>query len=305
MSGSETVELPGERATIRGLLYRHADPRPCVVMGHGFTATAQGMVADRYAEVLHQGGLTVLLIDHEGFGLSDGEPRGVVNRWLQCRGYQHAMTYAAGLDSVDASRLALWGDSLSGSVVLTVAALDPRVAAVVVQVPACGTAVGPEDADGTAYLALQEFWATADVVGDATLGPQMPVVSPDQATTPSLLEPPTADRWFHEYGDRPGSTWRNQARGATLETPVPYFTSTVVPHLTCPSLWIIAEDDEMPGAQPDVALRCFDLAGGAKDKLMVTGGHFGLLYDESPLFERVSRAQAAYLAEVFELPPPS
>lgn len=295
MSVWQAVELPGEKGLIRGRLYSHDTARPCVIMGHGYSATVDGMVADAYAEVLHRAGLAVLLFDHEGFGHSDGEPRRVINRWLQCRGYQHALDHAATLDAVDPSRLALWGDSLSGSVVLTVGAFDERVAALVVQVPACGRSVGPADPDGSSYRALRAFYAEADVIASADVSEPMPVVSPDQSTTPSLLEPATAFEWFTEYGGRDGSTWVNNARTAASVTPVPYFTDHVVPHLRCPSLWIIAEDDEMPGAEPEVALHCFELAGGAASKVLIDGGHFGLLYPDRPAFARSSQTQAAFL----------
>ena len=295
------VEFPGERAVLRGRLYRHDGPRPAVVMAHGFSATAIGMVADRYAEVLHGAGLAVLLYDHEGFGLSDGKPRQVINRWLQCRGYQHALSYAADHPCVDRQRLALWGDSLSASIAITVAAFDVRVSALVVQVPACGSVLGNGDPDGAAYAALRDFYTSADVTDSWVLGEPQPVVSEDQAAAPSLLEPITAYRWFCEYGLRPGSTWRNTATPATLATPVPFSTGIMARRLTCPSLWVIAAEDEMPGAETPIATHCFDLAGGQKEKLIVEGGHFGLLYDTSPLFGEVSQAQASFLARTFSI----
>ena len=251
--------------------------------------------------MLHGAGLAVLLYDHEGFGLSDGKPRQVINRWLQCRGYQHALSYAADHPCVDRQRLALWGDSLSASIAITVAAFDVRVSALVVQVPACGSVLGNGDPDGAAYAALRDFYTSADVTDSWVLGEPQPVVSEDQAAAPSLLEPITAYRWFCEYGLRPGSTWRNTATPATLATPLPFSTGIMARRLTCPSLWVIAAEDEMPGAETPIATHCFDLAGGQKEKLIVEGGHFGLLYDTSPLFGEVSQAQASFLARTFSI----
>ena len=45
------------------------------------------------------------------------------------------MRYARGHDAIDPQRIALWGTSLSGGHVLSVAATDPLIAAVVSQVP--------------------------------------------------------------------------------------------------------------------------------------------------------------------------
>ena len=82
----EVVEFPSEGATLRGRFYRpvQAAPWPTVVMTHGTTATIT-MCLDRYAEVFCRAGLAVLLYDHRNFGLSGGEPRQLINPWLQAR----------------------------------------------------------------------------------------------------------------------------------------------------------------------------------------------------------------------------
>lgn len=90
----ELVEFPSEGATLRGRFYHpeRAAPWPAVVMTHGTTATIT-MCLDRYAEVFCRAGLAVLLYDHRNFGLSGGEPRQLINPWLQARGYRDAMNY--------------------------------------------------------------------------------------------------------------------------------------------------------------------------------------------------------------------
>lgn len=297
-SAHRLVEFPSQGATLRGRLYEHGagTPEPIVVMTHGFSATITGMVADRYAEVLHAAGLNVLLFDHRSFGLSGGEPRQVLNRWIQARGYRDALDFVSALPEVDASRVALWGDSLSGSMALGVAAFDERVRAVVVQVPACGSEPPPADPDGSSFRALRDTFLGADVESHPkeTIGP-MPVVSPDQIGSPSLLTPITAFRWFIDYGGRPGTNWQNWTIRVVADTPVPYHAGLCAPHLHGASLWVIAGDDEMPGAEPHVARMAFDAAPQPKELLEVEGGHFGLLYHPSPLFDQVSAAQADFL----------
>ena len=64
-------------------------------MAHGLSATISGMTADRYAEVFRDAGFAVLLFDHRNFGISDGEPRQQINKWVQARGYRDAMTFLA------------------------------------------------------------------------------------------------------------------------------------------------------------------------------------------------------------------
>ena len=297
----QLVGFPSEGAMLRGRLYAHAGPtRPAVIMAHGFTATITGMVADRYAEVLHAAGVTVLLFDHRGFGLSGGEPRLVLNRWTQMRGYRDALTFLIGSGAIDPSRIAVWGDSLSASVAIAVAAFDERVAALIAQVPACGSEPPRTDPSGAAFNSLREIYRSglpADTPVER-IGP-MAVVSPDQLTSPSLLTPITAFRWFIDYGARPGTGWQNLA---TLELPAtefPYHAGVCSPHLRGPSFWAIADDDEMPGAEPHVARAAFDAAPEPKTLLRIDGGHLGLLYEPGALFDHVSAAQADFLVRHF------
>ena len=80
------VAFPSQGATLRGRLYfrqNGSGPKaPIVIMAHGTSATIT-MVADRYAEVLHEASFAVLLYDHRNFGISGGEPRGEINPWVR------------------------------------------------------------------------------------------------------------------------------------------------------------------------------------------------------------------------------
>ncbi len=111
------VEFSSEGATLRGRLYAQpnlSQPSPVVIMAHGFSATINGMVTDRYAETFYAVGLAVLLYDHRNFGISDVEPRQEINRWVQARGYRDAINFVTTLPEIDAARIAIWGNSSSG-----------------------------------------------------------------------------------------------------------------------------------------------------------------------------------------------
>src|SRR6266542_227699 len=169
------VEFSSQGATLRGLLYlpRAAARRPpIVVMAHGFSATTDGMVADRYAVAFCDAGLAVLLYDHRGFGGSGGEP---------------------------------------------------RVRAVVTQVPACGDAPPPPDPADAVVETMAGVYASRRLrpASGPVEGP-MPVVAADQLATPSALTPLTAFRWFMEYGGRYGTGWQNWVTAVTRDRSEPY-----------------------------------------------------------------------------------
>jgi alpha-beta hydrolase superfamily lysophospholipase len=267
-----------------------------VILAHGFSATIHDMVADRYAEAFQEAGFAALLYDHRSFGISGGEPRCQINKWVQARGYQDAMSFVETLPEIDPNRIALWGDSMSAAVVLVVTAVDPRVKAVVAQVPACGTKPAPPDPDGTLFASLQNTLFNADLssLPQLTMGP-MPVVSFDQLTYPSLLTPLTAYRWFIEYGGRFNTKWENSATRVTPKTAAPFHAGLCAPHLKAPAQLLIAHEDEMPGANPDIAQMVYDLIPEPKELVDLDGGHFGLVHYPSPFFDQGSQAQKEFL----------
>lgn len=295
------VSFPSQGATLRGRLYVHPRSRalPTVVMTHGFSATITGMVADCYAEELHASGLQVLLFDHRGFGISGGHPRQVINRWTQARAYSDAIDFLVSRhQNVDPARIAIWGDSLSGAMAIGVAAFDPRVRALVVQVPACGAELPPADPDGSRFARLRDAFRHADLDAEprSTTGP-MPVVSPDQQHTPSLLTPASAFRWFTDYGNQPCTLWINEATVVEPGTTPTFHAGLCSPHISCPSLWVVARDDEMPAAVPNIALNAYRTAPQPRVLLEIDGGHFGLLRPGSTLFDEVSHAQSTFLTK--------
>ena len=115
--------------------------------------------------------------------------------------------------------------------------MDPRPAAIVVQVPALGPAPPPPDPAGELFGALAATLEGGDVRGtpETTAGP-LPVVSPDQLGSPSLLTPVSAFRWFIEYGGRHGTGWENRATRAIRPPPRPT-TPASPPHTSERRCW--------------------------------------------------------------------
>jgi pimeloyl-ACP methyl ester carboxylesterase len=240
----------------------------------------------------------VLLYDHRGFGASGGEPRQQVDPWMQARGYRDAISFATTLDSVDPSRLAVWGDSYSGGVALVVAALDDRVTALVVQVPALGDEVPPDDPDGTLRESIEQTVRSepTEPTADETRGP-MPVVWDDQKQRPSALKPETAFRWFNGYGTRSDTNWRNEVTVVRPSQPVPWYPGLCASDVSCPTLFVVSPDDEMVRSSPAVARDAYERLAGQKEWVEIPGGHFGLLYYPSGTFDRASSVQSRFLTE--------
>jgi cephalosporin-C deacetylase-like acetyl esterase len=138
--GREDVEFKTQDGiTLRGWFYTPASAAagaklPCIIMTHGFGAVKE-MGVDKFAEVFtSELPVCALGYDHRNLGASDGLPRQEVIPALQISDYSDAITYASTRPEVDSEKIAVWGTSYSGAHVLTVAAVDRRVKAVISQV---------------------------------------------------------------------------------------------------------------------------------------------------------------------------
>lgn len=133
---TENISFEVEGATVRGILHRPGavGPSPCVVMANGFSGTMD-WILPRFAERFADAGLAVLRFDYRSFGESDGQPRQWVNVKRQRDELRAAIRFARSQPGLDADRIVLWGTSLGGGHVIAVAAEDPRIAAVIAQMP--------------------------------------------------------------------------------------------------------------------------------------------------------------------------
>ena len=107
---------------------------PAIVLCHGFLCT-MAMDFPEYAQRLAGEGFAVLRFDYRGFGESDGDPRGELLPLRQSDDVRAAVSFLRAQAEVDPERIAHWGTSFGGAVVLHAAALDERVCAVVANAP--------------------------------------------------------------------------------------------------------------------------------------------------------------------------
>jgi dienelactone hydrolase len=104
------------------------EPRPCVVIGHGFGATRDCRL-EQYSEPFAEQGYHVLVFDYRHFGASGGEPRQVLSVRRQLQDWQAALDAARALPGVDPERIAAFGASFGGGHSLVASARDGRVKA--------------------------------------------------------------------------------------------------------------------------------------------------------------------------------
>ncbi len=116
------------------LLPESATRPPVVVMAHGMAGQKNfGLLP--YAEHFLERNIAALLFDYRTFGKSDGLPRHIVNPYRHVEDWKAAISHVRTLKDIDPGRIALWGSSFSGGHVITTAADDERISAVVSQVP--------------------------------------------------------------------------------------------------------------------------------------------------------------------------
>jgi pimeloyl-ACP methyl ester carboxylesterase len=106
----------------------------CVIMAAGGGVTKEPGT-DAFARRFNDAGFAVLAFDYRYLGESGGRPRQVVRIKEQLADWQAAIAFAPTLPGVDPARLAVWGFSLSGGHVFSVAARNPRLAAAIAQTP--------------------------------------------------------------------------------------------------------------------------------------------------------------------------
>lgn len=295
----KSIEFMSQGVILRGHLHLPESGNlefPAIIMAHGFTTTIKGMTADKYAEEFQKAGFAVLLYDHRNLGISDGEPRQEINFWMQSRGYIDAIDFLTTRSEVDAKRIAVWGASMSSREAFLVGTVDDRVKSVISMIPAFGDESPSIDHNGENY-AFARNTLLAENIKDLphTVTERIPIVSSDQMGTPSALTELTAYRWFIEYGGRFGTNWQNVVSFSTVEAPVGFHLGQCANHLKAPILMVVATNDEMTGASPEVTKEVFDMVNQPKEWVDIDGGHFGLLYYPSELFMKSSSAQVTFL----------
>jgi pimeloyl-ACP methyl ester carboxylesterase len=291
-------------------LYRPADLRtlsPCVVMAHGFTGTRDQLIP--YAENFASAGLTVLTFDYRHFGDSEGEPRQIVNIKKQLDDWRAAVRFVRALGGVDAQRIALWGTSLSGGHVINLAAEDPTIAAVVVQVPAIDKSAHGMAREATAKMKREEI-SMGSLIGISLKSLAIGIYDAIRA---QLRLPPHYMRVFGSPGSvaaftdpdsdevlrsftEAGPTWRNEFAPRFLFGTPKYVPGTAervrVPLLVC-----VAQHDTE--ADPELAMEIARKAPRGELEIYPVR-HFAVY--RGPVFGQIVADQTEFLCRALKMP---
>lgn len=252
--------------------------RPVIVMAHGLTGTRRdrlGAFAERFAAA----GIAALVFDHRGFGDSTGEPD-LFEPSLQLEDWRAAIAFARSLPDIDAERVATFGSSLGGGNALAAAAEDPRVAAVISQVPYL-------DRDSQTYTKPPHVVEAMKAA--ATAGRYLAAVGqPHEAAF--ISAPGSEVGWRRVVAIGEESRWRNRVSAAWLLGP-PYSPIRHAASLHCPWLVCVAADDQV--AKPGPAVEAARQAPKGELRIYPGVDHFDI-YD-GPVHEAVVADEIEFL----------
>jgi len=262
-------------------------PSPCVILGTGASCVYDQGLA-RFAARFAQAGLAAFAFDYRYFGRSGGEPRSLMLAGRQRDDWRAAIRRARSLDGIDADRIALWGYSLGGGHVQSLALTEPEVAAAICVAPVV---------DGTRSLLhmggirhVLRLAATGLRDGTRALRGVEPYCVPATGPPGSLgvLNSPDAQPGF-EAVTPPDSSWRNELCARAALAP-PYRLARKTKRIACPILYCITEDDDVN--PPELGKRAAQRAPYGELRLY-PGGHFDPF--QSDLLAQMSADQIGFL----------
>jgi uncharacterized protein len=240
-------------------------PYPLVILGHGLSGLKEWTLPD-VADALCQVGVGGMWFDYRNFGDSEGWPRDEVAHYGRLQDWQAAISYATTLAEIDSSRIGVWGTSLGGRDVLSVASIDRRVKAVVTQAPAVRWT--PALAARMAGFGddLEKFYEELNEdQSNRALGKEPRYLD--------FVKPSGDDLKMAFIASLTSEERRNYSGRVTLQTYRPTALIDIVPAVELisptPVLFILAEQDFLPGQK-----EAYEATKEPKALVTVAGNHF-------------------------------
>lgn len=260
----------------------------CVVLAHGFAGVREAAL-EPFARRFAAAGLYALVFDYRHFGGSTGEPRQLIEIKRQLDDWRAAVSFSRSLDSVDPARIAIWGTSMSGAHVISLAAEDRRLAAAVAQNPM---------ADGLAATAMftpRQFLGVIgagirDEIARLRGRPRvyLPVVGEPGAVA-ALINDDAVEGYGAIVPER--STWQNRYTAAIGLRAAAYRPVRRAAEISCPILVCVTDRDRI--TPPEAAVKVAERAPRGEAR-HYDSGHFEIYVGD--VFEQAVADQVEFLA---------
>ncbi|MCD6571594.1 MAG: alpha/beta hydrolase [Deltaproteobacteria bacterium] len=262
---------------------------PIVIMAHGLAAERTFRLP-AYAERFLEKGMSIFLFDYRNFGDSDGLPRNLVNPFRHIQDWKAAIYHVRTLKGINTNKIGLWGTSFSGGHVIVTAASDPKIAAIVSQVPWM-------DGISSALMVDWKYTITAmvsafrDILKTIALREPYYVPVVGEPDTFAVMNSPDCKPGYMALVPR-GSSWKNECPARIFIYLLIYRPLSFAERVKCPALLIMAEKDF--GISPKAVEKCADRMSNAT-LIRLPVGHFEPYVGD--LFEQTVEKQTNFLKE--------
>ena len=283
----EEMFFPCSGIKCSGLLYRPVTPAktPGIVMAFGF-----GMIkeihAEDYGPKFAEAGFTTLIFDYRRFGGSEGSPRQALYPLDQIQDYRCAVNYIRSLDSVDGSRICIWGTSFSGGhVILQLAFPQPGVRCGISQVPnlySFKTAISYAGSLDP-YMQLVEAFRENICKGNVD---RIPIVSREG---PSVIRSEEAYEYYMEKASK-FPEFKNYITADSLDRILTYSPGLYADIVSRPVFLLVASKDKT--TPPQYIKDIVEVIKSDKEILEVDGGHFDIY--EEPLLSNIVEKEVSF-----------
>ena len=263
---------------------------PALVMAHGLAAVKeQGL--EPFAKQFCEAGFVTLVFDYRYFGDSEGEPRCQHFPLEMAEDYKNAVTWLQMQTEVDPQRIGVWGTSYSGGIAAHVGTVDPRVKAVVSQVPSMITPTDRQRMNPEKWTQVGEM-LSRDRIERYTTGNivYLKVVASDGS--PCVLPGEESYNHYTKYGnDAPN--FQNQITFESLER-MREFNPVDSIHMMAPTALLVlpAENDSL--LPFDAVKAAFDRADEPKEIMPMPIGHYDV-YEDPWRSRAIDKSVAWYL----------
>lgn len=287
----KSIQFQSEGETLAADFYSPdiAQP-PVIIMANGFACERRFSLPD-IAEVFAKQGFAVILFDYRGFADSTGEPRELVSPSHHLQDWRNVISQVQQWKNVDLTRLFLWGVSLSGGHVITLASQLTGIRAIITLVPHI-------DGLASAMLYPKKYFFSAlklalqDILTIKTGAEpvRIPVVAKEGV---ACL---TGEQSYQAFMQTipAGSKWTGQVPARIMLDINRYRPITVAHKINCPVLIIAAENDTLI---PFKSIKKTVSKIKKVEFVSLPMTHFDIVHIQSPFFQQGIEIQSLFLKQ--------